>query len=106
MHLHQVWTRVEPMKYLKTLYCGVLFKSLKKNFFSQLNFGTLLIGSVKLSKFFSQSSSQIFERNEKIKKLHMDDGFRVTGYKNTENSPNHHFGPFLRIQIIKIVKNG
>ena len=94
------------MKYLKTLYCGVLFKSMKKTFFSRLNFGTLLIGSVKLSKIFSQSSGQIFERNEKIKKTGVVDGFRVTGYKNPENSPNHRFGPFLRRQIIKIVKNG
>ena len=113
LHLHQIWTRVERgtrfyplMKYLKTLYCGVLFKIKKKQIFSRLNFGTLLIGSVKLSKIFSQSSGQIFERNEKIKKTWVVDGFQVTGYKNPENSPNHRFGPFLRRQIIKIVKNG
>ena len=94
------------MKYLKTLYYGILFKSVKNNVFFLLNFGTLFIGSVKFSKFLPQSSRQINERNEKIKKTYDVDGFRVTGYENPKNATKHRFWSFFDRQIIKIVQNG
>ena len=61
---------------------------------------------MKLALIFSQSSRQISEWNEKIKKVYEVDGFRVTGYETPENGPKHRFWPFFGRQIIKIVQNG
>ena len=96
-HLWNIW------RHFIVVFC---LKVWKNPFFSRLNFGTLFIGYIKLSQIFSQSSRQISEWNEKIKKREVVDGFRVTGYENPKNATKHRFWSFFGRQIIKIVQNG